>query len=253
MLFIKPDWPAPAAIRAFTTLREGGVSLPPYNSLNLGTHVNDEITAVEINRQRVREHLKLPSEPFWLNQIHSTLAIPVSLGAESRTADASYTSEKKQVCVVLTADCLPVLFCDRQGSQVAATHAGWKGLLEGVIEATLSHLSCAKNDILVWLGPAIGPASYEVGEEVRDQFLAKDPQNASAFIASRPGHWMMDLYQLARLCLKKQGINTVYGGEFCTFRESDRFYSYRRDGGSTGRMATLIYIADEDELHPTVR
>ena len=235
---IFPDWPAPAGVHALTTLRRGGVSPVPYADWNLAAHVGDDPAAVAENRRHLRERFRLPAEPAWLEQVHgSSLVNAARVGAPAQ-ADGSYATAPGAVCAVLTADCLPVLFCSEDGQRVAAVHAGWRGLAAGVLEAALDALG--PGDYLAWLGPAIGPVAFEVGPEVRNAFLSYQPAAAAAFQETRPGHWLADLYGLARLRLAARGVDAVYGGEHCTFREAGRFYSYRRDG-VTGRMASLIW------------
>ncbi len=241
--YLSVDWPAPARVRACSTTRRGGESLAPYDSLNLGMHVQDDPALVMRNRQRLRQELDLPAEPLWLEQVHGVVVVDADNHSAGVAADASYSRTPGRVCTVMTADCLPVLFCDRQGEVVAAAHAGWRGLVNGVLEATIQAMGCDTSDILAWLGPAIGPQAFEVGEEVREQFLAGDPAAANAFVAARAGHWLADIYQLARRRLTAQGVTTVYGGGFCTVGQSDLFYSYRRDR-ITGRMASLIWLAE---------
>ncbi len=236
---IQPDWPAPARVRACMTTREGGVSPPPWASFNLGDHVGDDPAHVAANRARLRE--SLPAEPGWLRQVHSPRV--VELGREQNPeADASFTREAGQVCAVLTADCLPVLFCDRAGSVVAAAHAGWRGLANGVLEATVAAMGVAPADVLAWMGAAIGPQAFEVGEEVREAFITRHPEAAAAFAPHAPGKWLADLYALARIRLGSVGVRSIYGGGRCTFSEAETFYSYRRDG-VTGRMAALVWLA----------
>jgi len=238
-----PDWPAPGRVRAVCTTRVGGVSRKPWDALNLGDHVGDSPEHVAVNRQRLAGRLELDAEAFgWLSQVHGTevVTLPVT-GVPA--ADASTTRVPGRVCVILTADCLPVLFCNRAGTQVAAAHAGWRGLCAGVLEKTVSSFGDPGEEILAWLGPAIGPSSFEVGPEVRDEFVARDPASAVAFSVegARPGHFMADIYQLARQRLQAAGVTAVYGGGDCTLTDSDRFFSYRRDG-NTGRMASLIWL-----------
>jgi len=237
---IRPEWPAPSNVHAAVTTRVGGVSLKPYNSLNLGDHVGDEPAAVAENRQRLREALQLPDEPRWLSQVHGTTAVDAVVCATGCEADASHSDRSGVVCAVLTADCLPVLLCDTAGRHVAAAHAGWRGLLNGVIERTLSAMG-GDGECLAWLGPAIGPEAFEVGDEVREAFLAVDDGADSAFRPSANGRWLADIYALARRRLHAAGVDGIYGGGFCTFSEAERFYSYRRDG-QTGRMASLIWL-----------
>ena len=236
---IRPQWPAPARVRAWSTLRNGGVSAAPWESLNLGAHVGDEPGAVTENRRRLVQRLQLPAEPLWLQQVHGAR---VRTAADSDTcADACLADRSGQVCVVMTADCLPVLFCNLGGSKVAAAHAGWRGLHSGVLEATVNAFDEEPRQLLAWLGPAIGPKAFEVGDEVRDAFVAEDVDAAAHFIANRQGHWLADLYGLARLRLARSGVEAVFGGDRCTFNEPASFYSYRRDG-VTGRMASLIWL-----------
>ncbi|MEW5756822.1 MAG: peptidoglycan editing factor PgeF [Pseudomonadota bacterium] len=242
---ITPDWRAPARVRACTTSRSGGVSLPPYDGLNLGDHVGDDPAAVAQNRQRLIEHLQLPAQPGWLRQVHGIEVAPLSGALQSPVeADASVTSTPGVVCAVLTADCLPVLFCDRRGTVVAAAHAGWRGLLDGVLEATVRVMGVPSGEILAWFGPAIGPEAFEVGNEVRDAFVADAPEAHAAFRPHVPGKWLADIYLLARQRLNACGVTAVSGGNLCTYRDAARFYSYRRDG-RTGRMASLIWLAKD--------
>lgn len=240
--WLAADWPAPRNVRAGTSLRCGGVSRGAFASLNLGDHVGDDPAAVAENRHRLVAALALPQEPRWLNQVHGTEVLDLRGITESVYADAVIAESPGQVCAVLTADCLPVLFCDTAGARIAAAHAGWRGLANGVLEATLDRLCVPADQVLVWLGPAIGPAHFEVGEEVRTAFLAHHADAVIAFHASRPGHWFADLYSLARLRLQARGITRIFGGGRCTFEEMSQFYSYRRDGGATGRMASLIWF-----------
>lgn len=238
MYFIHPDWPAPAHVHALVTTRIGGVSQPPYDSFNLASHVGDAAETVAANRERLRAYC--PSAPKWLNQVHGR-AVARADGLDGLVeADASVAFEAGTVCAVLTADCLPVLFCDRQGTRVAAAHAGWRGLAAGVLEATVEAMRCQAGEVLAWLGPAIGPQAFEVGEEVREVFVRDLAASAAAFVCEQPGKWKADLYALARLRLERSGVTSVYGGGECTFTDRARFYSYRRDG-TTGRMAALIW------------
>jgi polyphenol oxidase len=241
--FLTPDWNAPKNIHAAMTLRTGGFSRGVYSSLNPATHVGDNLDDVLKNRAMIKQVLNLPSEPVWLNQTHSNRVVELNLtgfknlsGLES--ADASFTSEANIVCAVLTADCLPLAFCSRDGEKIAAVHAGWKGLLNGIIANTVKALGTT--DLLVWLAPAIGAEKFEVGSEVRDLFTAKNPEFAAAFHPHVAGKWLADIYQLARIELNGLGITDIYGGGFCTVSDAARFFSYRRDN-VTGRMATLIW------------
>ena len=223
------------------TTREGGVSSPPWDSFNLGDHVGDDAAHVAENRARLR--VQLPAEPAWLKQIHG--ATVVDAGSDVLTADASITLQAGCVCAVLTADCLPVLFCDRAGRVVAAAHSGWRGLAQGVLEATVAAMQVPPGEVLAWMGAAIGPRAFEVGDDVRLAFVTQHPEAAAAFVpdpSGVPGKWLADIYQLARIRLNRVGVHAIYGGGRCTFNEADRFYSYRRDG-VTGRMASLIWLA----------
>lgn len=239
MSLIAPDWPAPARVKSLMTTRDGGVSQAPWASFNLGDHVGDDPADVAANRARLRQ--QLPAEPGWLKQVHS--ARVVGLGQEPNPeADAAFTHASGRVCAVLTADCLPVLFCDRAGSVVAAAHAGWRGLAGGVLEATVAAMKVPPGEVLAWMGAAIGPQAFEVGDEVRQAFIARHPEAAIAFVPQpTPGKWLADIYRLARICLGAAGVQAVYGGGHCSFSEAERFYSYRRDG-VTGRMASLIWL-----------
>lgn len=239
---ITPDWPAPANVHSLQTTRLGGVSSGVYGSLNLGDHVKDDPHCVAANRQRLSRYL--PSEPVWLNQVHGIDVIDAALASCIVAADASFSSRKQVVCVTMTADCLPVLLCDDAGTVVAAVHAGWRSLCDGVIEATITHMLQAApvtaSSLMAWLGPAIGPNAFEVGPEVRAQFMAKDAQAESAFVAHGE-KWLGDLYAIARQRLQRMGVTRVYGGGRCTYSEPETFFSYRRDG-DTGRMASLIWL-----------
>jgi len=235
-----PDWEIPANVRALQTTRIGGVSRAPWDGFNLGDHVGDAPDAVAANRALLRA--KLPGDPFWLKQVHGTVAVDVDKWPEINQGDAAYARQPGKICAVMTADCLPVLFCDRQGAVVAAAHAGWRGLLAGVLESAVGAMQVVPGNILAWLGPAIGPACFEVGREVRDAFVAGDPAAKVAFKSCvNEGKWLCDIYLLARQRLQRMGITAISGGEACTVREGDRFFSYRRDG-VTGRMASLIWL-----------
>lgn len=237
---ISPTWQAPANVRAFQTTRIGGCSAASYYSLNLGDHVGDN--PLNVARNRILLNALLPSEPVWLEQVHGTTVIDASVASCRPRADASVARRKGTVCVVMTADCLPLLLCDRNGTVVASVHAGWRGLSEGVIEATVAAMNVEPQDILVWLGAAIGAGAFEVGEEVRAVFVAQHPMAAQAFVTSRtPGKYLADLYALARLRLNTLGITAISGGDCCTYTDAERFYSYRRDG-VTGRMGTFIWL-----------
>ena len=243
---ISPDWPAPPAVRAAFTLRMGGVSAAPFDSLNLGAHVGDTDAAVTQNRRRVRRQLRLPAEPLWLEQVHGIEVADLDMAsgqvsAPPPTADAAIARRAGNVCVMQVADCMPVLFAARDGRAVAAAHAGWRGLAAGVLEATVARLAVAPRGLIAWLGPAIGPAHFEVGGEVRAAFLAHDPAAAGAFSANSRGRWQCDLSALARRRLSAAGVSAVFGGRWCTYADPARFFSYRRDG-QCGRMAALIWL-----------
>lgn len=240
--WIVPDWPAPANVKAASSLRSGGVSVGEYAALNLGDHVADDPLAVATNRERLQQALVLPASPKWLSQVHGIDCVDAASSPVGVDADASFTTQAGVVSAVLTADCLPVLLCDKRGTTVAAVHAGWRGLAAGVIESTIAAMG-RPHEIMAWLGPAIGPQQFEVGAEVRAAFIARDEAAVDAFLPAREGHWHANLYQLARLILKKQGVSAIYGGEWCTVSSPEDFYSYRRDG-VTGRMATLIWMVD---------
>ncbi|MEG0008728.1 MAG: peptidoglycan editing factor PgeF [Aeromonas sp.] len=245
MNWIEPDWPAPAKVRALSTTRDGGISEGVFQGLNLGAHVGDEPARVEENRALLQQTAYIPGRLNWLNQVHGVAVHPVSneYGA-APDADAACALQAGLACIVMTADCLPVLFCDKAGTRVSAAHAGWRGLQAGVLEASIAAMGCEPNDILAWLGPAIGPTAFEVGGEVRDAFMAEQVEAAAAFVPSaNEGKWLADIYQLARLRLARAGVTAVHGGEHCTFSDPERFYSYRRDG-QTGRMASIIWLAE---------
>lgn len=238
--WLTPNWPAPARVKACVTTRSGGVSQAPFDSFNLGEHVEDDPVAVAKNRQRLLS--QLGCQAAWLRQVHG-IAVAHADPAAVLEADASWTATPGIACTIMTADCLPLLFCDRAGTRVAAAHAGWRGLAAGVLEASLDALACAPEEVLAWFGPAIGPQAFEVGAEVREAFVGAHPQAAGAFVPSaNPGRFLADLYQLARIRLAVRGVGAVYGGGFCTYNDL-RFYSYRRSA-RTGRFASLIWLAD---------
>ena len=241
--WIVPDWPVPAQVRAVTTTRHGGVSRGPYASMNPADHVGDEPAAVQANRQRLQQELGLPGQPLWLQQVHGTVVVNATGAGQSLRADGSYSKQPGYVCAVMTADCLPLLLTDADGQCVAAVHAGWRGLAAGVIEQAVTAMGQPGVSLLAWLGPAIGPAAYRVGDEVRAAFVAHDSVAAAAFRSGPDDGWFADLYQLARQRLADCGITAVYGGGHCSYTDSDRFYSYRRDG-VTGRLATLIWLEE---------
>lgn len=240
---IKPNWPAPKHVIAFSTTRQGGVSSGIYDSLNLSTEVGDKKERVFINRQRFTTQYQLPSEPIWLKQQHGTRVIDAS-NPKTLLADGCYANQKNMVCVVLTADCLPILLCNQAGTEVAALHAGWRGLLNGIIESGVAKLQDKPEHLLAWLGPAIGPSQFEVGIEVKQAFINHDAFHENCFVtAKRSHHFYADIYALARLRLKKLGVYQIFGGEFCTTSNPHQFFSYRRDG-QCGRMAHVIWIKE---------
>lgn len=237
---IFPTWQASANVHAFQTTRTGGCSVAPYRSLNLGDHVGDN--ALTVSQNRMLLNALLPSEPVWLEQVHGTSVIDASMASCRPRADASVARRGAAVCVVMTADCLPILLCDRNGTVVGAAHAGWRGLADGVIESTVAAMNVAPQDVLVWLGAAIGSNRFEVGEDVRAVFVAHHPLAEQAFVtSSTQGKYLADLYALARLRLNILGITAISGGDFCTYSDADRFFSYRREG-VTGRMGAFIWL-----------
>ncbi|HAU8267028.1 TPA: polyphenol oxidase [Kluyvera intermedia] len=238
---IVPDWPLPSGVAACSSTRIGGVSQPPYDSLNLGAHCGDDLLHVEENRKRMFAAGQLPSKPVWLEQVHGKDVLKLTGEPyASKRADASYSNTPGTVCAVMTADCLPVLFCNRNGTEVAAAHAGWRGLCAGVLEETVACFADKPENILAWLGPAIGPDAFEVGPEVRDAFMAVE---AIADRAFRPAgeKYYADIYTLARQRLTSVGVTQVFGGDRCTFSQKGDFFSYRRDK-NTGRMASFIWL-----------
>jgi hypothetical protein len=237
---ITPDWQAPAHVKALSTTRHGGISADAYIGLNLADHVGDHPEHVLQNRALLCESLQLPQQPQWLHQTHSIRAIDLDHSG-AREGDAAFTSMAGTVAVVLTADCLPVLFCNSDGSEVAAAHAGWRGLLNGVLEQTVQNMRSTPVDLMAWMGPAIGPHHFEVGDEVRAGFVQQSKDTSAFFKPTREGHFLADLYAIARLRLNKLGISLISGGDCCTWSDADSFYSYRRDR-DTGRQASLIYI-----------
>lgn len=246
--FIEPDWPAPANVLSLCTTRAGGCSAPPYHSFNLAHHVGDARDAVAGNREILAQALPAHTPVQWLNQVHGTSVVEAADTASYPEADAVWSRQRDFACAILTADCLPVLFCSTSSDVVAAAHAGWRGLLDGVLEATVAAMAAAPDQMLAWLGPAIGPRAFEVGAEVREAFLqactaTQEAATGCCFVpnAARPGHYFADLYALARIRLEAVGVTAIYGEHLCTFSDSTRFYSYRRDG-VTGRMASVILL-----------
>jgi len=245
--YIKPNWKAPSNVFAVTTLRCGGFSQFPYDSFNLADHVGDELSHVQSNREKLRQELELINEPIWLKQIHSNKVINID-NLVSHEADASYTTKDDLACVILTADCLPILLCDQEGTTVAAIHAGWKSLSTSIIENTINAMNIDPKKLLVWLGPAISKKAFEVGEDVYEKFVNNDFQAKYAFqfLGNNRAHpkWLADIYALAKQHLIHCNIipSNINGGEYCTYSESSKFFSYRRDGEKTGRIASLIWM-----------
>lgn len=238
---LDPQWPAPPTVRAASTLRSGGFSTGDYAGANFGNHVGDESAAVAANRANLRQQLALAQEPAWLNQVHGTVVVEALAGTSPVTADGSWSSQTGQVCVVMTADCLPVLLCNRQGTWVAALHAGWRGLCDGIIEAGIAAYPGASSDLLAWLGPCIGADAFEVGGEVRAAFITADGRDAEQCFAAHGDRYLANLPALARLRLASCGVTAIYGGQWCTVSDAASFYSYRRER-VTGRMASLIWL-----------
>ncbi|MFS1537835.1 MAG: purine nucleoside phosphorylase YfiH [Candidatus Phlomobacter fragariae] len=239
---IYPDWPQPETVMAFSTTRIGGNSLAPYDSFNLGLHVGDQLRLVEQNRNSLMKIAQLPTQPCWLNQIHGTRIIDLAKENNGNLqADAAYSCERGSVCVVMTADCLPVLLCNEQGTEIAAVHAGWRGLCDGILEKAIKQFKSPVSSIMAWLGPAIGAEKFEVDSELRSAFIEHDAELAQGFKAYDNGKYLSDIYLLARLKLSAVGVQNVYGGTYCTVSEPTCFFSYRRDG-VTGRMASLIWL-----------
>ncbi len=247
--WIPADWPAPPGVHAGCTRRDGeGVSPPPFGPFNLGLRSGDDPVLAARNRALLGERLGLPSPPHWLRQVHGTAvlrlempAAPDPAGMDEPEADAAVTSTPGVVLAILSADCLPVVLADRDGHEVGAAHAGWRGLAAGVLEATVAAMRTPAGELQAWLGPAAGPQAYEVGEDVHAAFVATDPGAATAFVATRAGHWQVDLYALARRRLAAAGVTAVSGGGLCTISDPVRFHSHRRDARS-GRMATLVWM-----------
>jgi len=239
--WIVPDWPAPPRVAALATTRQGGVSAPPCHTFNLAAHVGDDPAAVAENRARLRAVAVLPTEPVWLRQVHGARIVRLPAGVATPEADGSWTDRPGVVCAVLTADCVPVLLCDRAGTRVAAVHAGWRGLAAGVLEAAVAALGGRAAGLIAWLGPAIGPAGFEVGPEVVRALGGSEAATPAWAWRAEGGRWRVDLWAVARARLAAAGVVHVSGGGLCTWSDPARFYSYRRDG-STGRMATLVWL-----------
>jgi YfiH family protein len=240
---ITPQWPAPGPVRCVSTTRIGGISRGVYASLNLADHVGDDPDAVAGNRRFVQQILRLPSAPVWLSQVHGSRIVDAAAPGRSLEADGSFATRPNTVCAVLSADCLPVLLCDKSGRRVAAVHAGWRGLLAGVVEAAVRALGLAPDDLMAWIGPGIGQHAYTVGPDMRERFLRRRPESITTF-SRFDGRWHADLTALARQALARSAIANVHAHGACTFSERARFFSYRRDR-RTGRMATLIWLCEE--------
>ncbi|WP_257296441.1 peptidoglycan editing factor PgeF [Endozoicomonas sp. YOMI1] len=239
--YLWAEWPAPEGVKALVTTRKGGLSAAGFSSFNLGLYSGDDRETVRANRQLLKQDLDLVTSPMWLKQVHGIEVADANADNQETEADAAVSRQPGSACAVLTADCLPVLFCNLEGTVVAAAHAGWKGLVAGVLEATVHSMGVPPETIMAWLGPAISQHNFEIGPEVREQFLAEDIGCSEAFIPGRGDRWLADLYLLARRRLNRLTVNRVYGGEFCSYDQSDLFYSYRRDGKASGRMASLIW------------
>lgn len=239
-IWLRANWPAPAHIRAGTSIRTGGASHTPYDQLNLATHVGDEIEVVNQNRQLLLKHLKIPSEPVWLEQIHSSKTISLDTVPDNIIADGCHTSKRNTVCAILTADCVPVLFCNSSGTKIAAIHAGWRGICNGIIENTLQQFS-DPTSILVWIGPCISDEYYQVGKDVYERCLAHSLSLKTAFQQIDPEHWNCNISNLVKIILKNCKVGPIYECGLCTYKRSDLFFSYRRDG-DTGRTASMIWM-----------
>lgn len=239
-LWLDADWPAPKNIHAGTSLRMGGNSLAPYNNFNLAQHVGDDANDVNKNRKILCDHLNLPHKPYWLNQTHSSDIFNMDRTDENRDADGSFTSKRNSVCAILTADCVPVLFCNQKGTKIAAIHAGWKGICGGIIENAIEIFS-ESDGLLVWIGPCISKKHYEVGKDVYENCLNHSPMTQKAFEQVNDNHWYADLVRIVKILAENSGVGAIYECDLCTFKEDDLFFSYRRDG-TTGRTASLIWM-----------
>ena len=237
---IEAKWNAPSRVKALCTTRQGGFSQPPYDSLNLATHVGDDDQSVSRNRELLCNSLRLPAEPCWLEQTHSTRVVSLESDS-SRLADAAITREADTIAIVMTADCLPILLCNRSGTEVAVIHAGWRGLVDGVIESTVNGMISPADQLLAWIGPGISQQCFEVGSEVRDFFIARNRADDSHFLANRPAHWLCDLNGLATATMARLGIAEISRAGYCSYRDDSHYFSYRRNA-LTGRMASLIWI-----------
>lgn len=243
MTIIKANWPAPSHIHAYATTRAGGVSQPPFHCLNLSYRVGDDRQSVEENHRRLKTMLSLPTDPLWLSQCHGNRVVNADIAESDCEADGSYSSIPNRVCAVQTADCLPILLCDKAGTTVAALHGGWRGLSQNIIANALRVISYPQGEWMAWLGPAIGPTVYEVGEAVYQAFISQNPALQAAFTVKSPTTWLTDLCMIASIQLRQLGISAIYGGHYCTYYDQKHFFSYRR-APQTGRMASLIWIND---------
>ena len=246
-LWLPANWPAPEWIIAGTTTRTGGFSKTPYQSLNLATHVGDNINHVERNRKLVSDHLAMPSEPLWLTQEHGNIIVEPDNSTDNIKADGVYTRKEDLICVILTADCLPLLLCDRSGSEIAAIHIGWRGLGKNIIKIAVNKFTCDSRRILAWLGPCIETVHYEIDHNVYNWINSTLPGNEKFFTVTRKGHWLMDLCGIITRELKLLGIIHIHHSDYCTFSGATRFYSHRREG-VTGRMASMIWIDSHSHL-----
>lgn len=247
MTILMPDWPAPENVHAAISSRKGGLSVSPWDELNLAFHVGDDAGIVEKNWQILSEQLRLSVPPQLLRQVHGTAIVLADTDGVIRTGDGCYANRAGPVCTVMTADCLPLLFCNMKGTEVAAIHAGWRGLASGIVDQAIRQFDSHASELLVYLGPAISQPNFEVGGDVLDAFLAKCApkvrrQTRDCFVRTDELHWKADLYSLAKIALNSAGVTQIYGGDFCTYEDVEHFYSYRRDG-QTGRMASLIWIS----------
>jgi len=240
LVFIQPNWSAPKNVHACTTTRSGGVSAAPFDSFNIATHVNDNIDHVKKNRAQLKKTLQLPNEPIWLDQVHGNLVIDPA-NRQSLTADGIYTDQKNLVCVIQTADCLPILLCNKTGTEIAALHGGWRSLSKNIIQEGIAKFHSLPSDITVWLGPAIGPNQFEVGNEVREIFCTLDNHLKTVFKSLPNNRWLMNIYKTAEIFLQHCGVTNIYYDYYCTYSDPKHFYSYRRNH-VTGRMATLIWM-----------
>ena len=245
--YIIPDWPVAAHVKSVITTRYGGASRGCYAGFNVADHVGDDADTVAANRKQLAQDLELPGEPLWLEQVHGTRVVDAGGAQPGEQADGSFTHTRNRVCAVMTADCLPLLLCDKSGSRVAALHAGWRGLAAGIIERGMEQLAVPGEELIVYLGPAIGPSVFEVGDEVREQFCRQDDVAAEAFRKAGPNKWLADIYLLARQRLHQRHVSQIYGGGRCTYTEAAEFFSYRRDG-QCGRMVSMVWMDDKSPL-----